>query len=159
MTDGTRAVVDFSEWERGLANLAGPIRVQLARSMGVAGGQVIRDVAKIYAPVKQGLLRDAIYLAYRDAYSDDTKITYSISWNAKRAPHGHLIEFGHWQTNAMYQGRDGKWYVGAPLTKPKWVAAHPFLRPALDGSTAMARNAMMARGRERLPELLAEYAR
>ena len=22
---------------------------------------------------------------------------YSVSWTAKKAPHGHLLEFGHWQ--------------------------------------------------------------
>ena len=158
MTDGVFARMDFSAFDRGLDNLAGPIRQHLARSMGVAGGEVYRDNAIAYAPVKNGVLRNSIYLAYRPAYSDDAKVTYRISWNAKKAPHGHLIEFGHWQTNVRYEGRDGRWYTGAPLKQPKWVPAHPFIRPALVGSAAMATNAMIARGRARLPELLAEYS-
>jgi len=157
--DGVVARMDFSDWDRALNNLAGPVLQHLARSMGVAGGQVYRDNAMAFAPEKSGLLRSAIYLAFRPAYSDDTHVTYRISWNAKKAPHGHWMEFGHWQTNVLYQGSDGEWYTGAPLKEPKWTPAHPFLRPALEGSTAMARNAMVSRGRERLPELLAEYAR
>lgn len=150
--------MDFSNWLGGLAALGGPIKISLARSMGVAGGMVIRDQAKEFAPVRDGTLRAAIYLAYREAYSDDRTVTYSISWNAKKAPHGHLIEFGHWQTNFLYKDEDGDWKAGHPLAHPKWIAAHPFLRPALEGS-AVAYHAMIERGRERLPELLAEFAR
>jgi len=158
MVDGVVARMDFSGLFAGLDKLAGPILQHLARSMGVAGGQVYRDNAMAFAPVRDGALRSSIYLAFRPAYSDESKATYRISWNATKAPHGHLIEFGHWQTNVQYQGSDGQWYSGEPLKEPKWIAAHPFIRPALEGSTAMATNAMLARGRQRLPELLAEYA-
>lgn len=158
MNDGLQAKADFSNWLGGLEALGGPIKLSLARSMGVAGGTVIRDEAKEHAPVRDGVLRDAIYLAYREAYSNDTTVTYAISWNSKKAPHGHLIEFGHWQTNYLYQGDDGNWHAAQPLARPRWVPAHPFLRPALDGA-AMAYGVMIKRGRERLPELIAEYAR
>lgn len=119
----------------------------------------MRDHAKEYAPVKDGVLRNAIYLAYRDAYSDDTKVTYSISWNASKAPHGHLIEFGHWQPFVTTLLKDGTWVTThVRLKEPVWVAAHPFLRPALTGSAVEAHDAMLARGRVRLPQLIAEYA-
>lgn len=154
-----KAEVDFSEALSGL-ELLGQVRHKLARSMAVAGGKVLRDEAKARAPMgedskRPGLLRDSIYLAYRDKESTDAEEVYSVSWNAKLAPHGHLVEFGHWQTHARYKGKDGVWYTGAPLATPKWVPAYPFLRPALDAAQQRAKVAMLERGRERLPELLA----
>ena len=38
---------------------------------------------------------------------------------------------------------------------PTWTPAHPFLRPALDSAGERAKAAMIERGRQRLPELLA----
>ncbi|MCG8275404.1 HK97-gp10 family putative phage morphogenesis protein [Stenotrophomonas sp. NLF4-10] len=154
-----KANIDFRDAINGL-ELLGKVRHQLARSMAVAGGKVLRDEAKSRAPVGEdsknpGTLRDAIYLAYRDGESTEAVEVYSVSWNAKKAPHGHLVEFGHWQTHARYKGKDGEWYTGAPLAAPKWVPAYPFLRPALDAALPRAKAAMLERGRERLPELLA----
>lgn len=154
-----KANVDFSDAVRGL-DLLTDVRHQLARSMAVAGGKVLRDEAKARAPVgegskRPGQLRDAIYLAYRDKASTDKAEVYAVSWNAKAAPHGHLVEFGHWQSHARYKGKDGEWYTGAPLATPKWVPADPFLRPALDAARERAKVAMVERGRARLPELLA----
>ena len=155
MADGTKATFDASGWTAALDKLVGPARESLARSMAVAGGQVLRDEAKARAPVDSGGLRDSIYLAFQDGRSTPTMVQYAVSWNASKAPHGHLLEFGHWQTRAAYQGRDGKWYSGALLPNPKWVPAHPFLRPAYEAAKDRARQAMIERGRQRLPELLA----
>ncbi|WP_231934974.1 HK97-gp10 family putative phage morphogenesis protein [Bordetella bronchialis] len=155
MADGTKATFDTSGWTAALDKLVGPARESLARSMAVAGGQVLRDEAKTLAPVQSGGLRDAIYLAYQDADSTPAEVRYAVSWNATKAPHGHLLEFGHWQTRAAYQGSDGKWYSGALLPNPKWVPAHPFLRPAYEAAKDLARQAMIERGKHRLPELLA----
>jgi HK97 gp10 family phage protein len=154
MADSTKAKLDTSGWTAALAKLAGPARESLARSMAVAGGEVLRDEAKVLAPVQSGGLRDSIYLAYQDGKSTPAEVHYAVSWNGSKAPHGHLIEFGHWQTHEMYQ-KDGKWYVGAKLANPKWVSAKPFLRPAFESANARAQQAMIERGRARLPELLA----
>lgn len=156
-----KANVDFKDALAGL-DLLKEVRHQLARSMAVAGGKVLRDEAKARAPVgtdeggskTPGLLKGAIYLAYKDKESTETREVYAVSWNAKKAPHGHLLEFGHWQTHARYKGKDGDWYTGAELAAPKWVPAKPFLRPAMDGSMSRAMEAMIERGRVRLPELL-----
>jgi HK97 gp10 family phage protein len=148
------AQVDISDALRGLERLRS-VRVSLARSMGVAGGQVFRDEAKLLAPVKDGVLRDSIYLAFRDARSTGDIVTYSITWNHSKAPHGHLIEFGHWQPFKVISLPDGSYVTtGVRLSAPKWTPAQPFLRPAYTGSLVRARNAMMERARERLPELL-----
>ena len=130
-------------------------KTSLARSMAVAAGKVIRDEAKLRAPVKSGRLRDAIYLAYNEKKSTAEHVVYRVSWNSKLAPHGHLVEFGHWRTNAVYVGKDGQWHGSRHRINARWVPAHPFLRPAIEATHQRAREAMLARGRERFAELLA----
>lgn len=153
------AKVDFdgAGWLKGLDAIASPkMKESLARSMAVAGGKVLRDEAKRWVPVESGRLQSSIYLAHRDTRSGESQQVYSVSWNSKTAPHGHLVEFGHWQTNVRYQGSDGQWHTGPALPAPKWVAAKPFLRPAQDVAGDDAIKAMIQRGKERLPELLRE---
>lgn len=147
--------VDDSEVQAALSQLTGELAESLVRSMAVAGGRVIRDEARVRAPVESGGLRDAIYVAYQDKRSTKETAVYSVSWNKVKAPHGHLLEFGHWQTRVAYLSSDGKWYSG-PAKQPKWIAAKPFLRPALDAAGAHAQEAMADRARERLPELLSQ---
>lgn len=164
--------LDASEWTAALEKLGGPLRVSLARSMAVAGGKVLRDEAKQQAPVESGKLREAIYLAFKDGMSTDAQVVYSVTWSPKKAPHGHLIEFGHWRYNKIINGYPQKSLIngkkrgngpqdhGGPgaLQTPIWTPAKPFLRPAYDVAKDHARKAMIDRGRERLPELLAEIA-
>jgi hypothetical protein len=88
---------------------------------------------------KTGNLRAGIYQVFSkdqskaagDGYS---RATYHVSWNAKIAPHGHLVEYGHLQRYQVYLGKDGNWYTNkkAPLPAPKQVAARPFVRPAFN---------------------------
>ena len=87
-------------------------------------------------------------------------VTYSVSWNSKRAPHGHLQEFGRWQPYRVYQDKDGNWRTdkSQPLASPKWIPAQPFLRPAYDAMSETAIQAGMNRGRERMAEILANPA-
>lgn len=169
-SDGFGADADVASALKGLDVLNGDLRVHLARSMAVAGGEVFRDEAKARAPVggdlavaahqhgesnNPGTLKRAIYLAYKTELSSRAEAVYTVTWNKKVAPHGHLVEFGHWQTRKAYVGSDGYWYsTKEPLAQPRWIAANPFLRPAYDAALPRARAAMIARGRERLPELL-----
>lgn len=169
MADGIRAIVDDKSMQDGLSRLSAALSVSLARSMAVAGGKVLRDEAKARAPRKSGLLASAIYLAFKDGKSTGNQVIYSVTWNAAKAPHGHLKEFGHWRYNKIVNGypqkslRDGLKKGNGPqdhvppgaLDTPKWVPADPFLRPAYDAAVGRAQQAMIDRGRVRLPELLA----
>lgn len=165
----TTEVFDDRAVQATLSKLGATLSTSLARSMGVAGGQVMRDTAKALAPEYDGstglaggsnvdrppppgLLKSAIYLAYKERLSAQDHVTYGISWNSKVAPHGHLLEFGHWRINKIINGVP----TTIPLPFPKWVPAHPFLRPAFDAALIPAKAAMIARGKERLPELLNE---
>ena len=104
---------------------------------------------------KSGNLAGAIYQAYSEENSGPGKATYHISWNASKAPHGGLVEYGHIQRYAVNLAKDGKWYTlvkpsmrGKPKPKrnasqaekdayyilraggPRQIAAQPFIRPA-----------------------------
>lgn len=105
---------------------------------------------------KTGNLASSIYQAYSPEKSGERSATYHVSWNAKKAPHGGLIEYGHIQRYVAYMRKDGKYITkvrpeaqGKPrpnrrasqaikdayyvtLPTPVQVAARPFARPALD---------------------------
>lgn len=77
---------------------------------------------------KTGLLGDSVYRVYSPEKSNDSQKTYRISWNKKKAPHGHLIEFG-----------------------TSRAPAYPFVRPAFDH----IREAIKA-GQDRMKQRLAD---
>jgi hypothetical protein len=168
MSKGTR--VDISEVTAGFAALA-DMKESLARTMGVAMGQEVRDEAKIRAPVlkpenrgtdnqRAGLLRDSIYLAYdkrRTAIAGGS-YRYVVSWNSQRAPHGHLAEFGHWLTYQYAQTEDGEYYTPKPLVPNSspggfFVEAQPFLGPAFDAKVGGLYTIALAAGKARFEEL------
>lgn len=112
-----------------------------------------------------GNLASSIYQVYSKDNSTADRATYHISWNARKAPHGHLVEYGHIQRYAAFVGRDGKWHTAVRPSKrgtpkpsrkastavkdayyvplsggPVQVAANPFVRP----SYAKAQEALQA---------------
>lgn len=97
---------------------------------------VLRNVRAIGR--KTGNLESSIYQAFSERHSHQTPTgydvaTYQVSWNPRKAPHAHLVEFGHMQKFKVYLGKDGKWYTNkkAPLPSPIQIAARPFIRPAM----------------------------
>ena len=122
--------------------------------------EVLRNVGSIKR--KTGNLARSIYQVYSQGNSGQGFATYHVSWNAKRAPHGWLVENGHLQRYAYYQdeqgrirpqvrpGMEGKprpsrrasraakeaYYVTLP--QPRQVAARPFVRPAIEAKGAEA---------------------
>lgn len=107
-----------------------------ARPAAQAGAQVLYDQVKVnVAGIGRvtGNLDRSIYQVFSDDNSAPSRATYHVSWNASKAPHGHLVEYGHIQTRKVYVGSDGNWYTSKePLDQPKLVGARPFLRPAFD---------------------------
>lgn len=148
----------MSEVFAGLEKLA-TAKEPVARAMGVAMGQEVRDEAKLRAPVLEpggegydeqqpGVLRDAIYLAFdkRKFVLNPNAYTYTVSWNSRRAPHGHLKEFGFQQPYVVARGiSTGLFFTplsggkgakgrnkGFERAAPLVVAPEPFLGPAFD---------------------------
>lgn len=129
------------------------------RPAAYAATKVIYDAVKVNVGKlgkKTGNLDKAIYHVFAESKSGPGRATYEISWNASKAPHGHLVEFGHIQRYAVHLGKDGKWYTvvrpsmrGKPKPKrrasqaakdayyvlrkggPQQIAAQPFMRPAI----------------------------
>ena len=107
------------------------------RPAAQAAAQVLyEDVVKNVNAIGSvtGNLRRSIYQAYsRRNSADGQKAVYHVSWNAMKAPHGHLVEYGHLQSFHVYMGKDGNWYTdkSRPLSTPRQVAAKPFVRPAM----------------------------
>lgn len=146
---------DMKEVEEGLDDLGEHI-YDVSRAMGRAVGMAMRDEAKQQAPKKSGKLAAAVYVAFDDK-STESRVVYSVSWNRKKAPHGHLLEFGHWRTNVVVQRANGQWITtNERLAKPEWVPAHPFLRPAYMTIQPVVMRIAGDAGRKRLQELLAE---
>ena len=184
---------DMSSAMAGLDRLAGAIKESLARRMGVSGGVVLRDEAKRNADRgsdatvnprangttgvgsrEAGTLAKAIYLAYDTDNSNDKQVVYKISWNAKDAWWGKMVEFGYQMDHVVVMDKYGEFITlpdkngkkgkggglkWADVKNPtglgaRWIPGKPFLGPAYDTKLGQARRDMIARGREELPKLL-----
>lgn len=132
---------------------------EAARPAAQAAAQVLYDAVKAnVARIKKhtGNLDRSIYQAFSIDNSGPGRAMYHISWNAKKAPHGHLVEYGHMQRYVYYRRNDGQirplvrpGMDGTPKPKgrapqavkdqyyvpleggPRLVAARPFIRPAI----------------------------
>jgi hypothetical protein len=132
---------------------------EAARPAAQAAAQVFYvEVKKNVSAIgrKTGNLERSIYQVYSVKASAPGKANYAVSWNAQKAPHGGLVEYGHIQRYVVRMGKDGRFYTARrpgmsgvrkprrnasqaekdayylPLPAPKQVAAKPFLRPAMD---------------------------
>lgn len=118
------------------------------RPAAQAGAQVLYDEVKLNVgriKKKTGNLGASIYQVFSQDNSSEVRSTYHISWNARKAPHGHLVEYGHLMTRKAYIGSDGKWHTSKIKIEPKMVGARPFLRPAWDTKRVAALQAAEAR--------------
>jgi len=92
----------------------------VVRPSAQTGAQILYDEVKSRVPVLTGLLSDSIYQVYsQDNSKQEVSATYHVSWNKKKAPHGHLVENG---TSRM--------------------PAKPFIRPAYDAMHTKAEGAV-----------------
>ena len=124
------------------------------RPAAQAGAQVLYDQVKANVQALgryTGNLDASIYQAYSADKSSDAKKVYHVSWNARKAPHGHLVERGYIKRFASYIGRDGKWYTNpkVQLAAPKQVPGKAFVRRA-ESAIPAAEAAMQARFEEEM---------
>lgn len=129
---------------------------------------VVRNVAQLGRGT--GKLSNSIYQVYSEDRSGPASATYHISWNHRKAPHGHLVEFGYIQRYKVYVGSDGQWHTAVrpemhgrrrpsrsasqaekdayyvPLAAPRQVAAKAFVRraaAAFPAAEAAAKNRLL----------------
>ena len=115
----------------GLDQFEKSIREKVTIAGAAAMAKVIYDEVRLNATrnKKTGKLHDAIYRVYSPEKSNGALQTYRVSWNRKKAPHGHLIEFGS-----------------------SHAPAYPFVRPAFD-HVSEAIDAGMVRMSEKMDEI------
>lgn len=125
---------NFALFHEVIGELGDEVR-KAVRPAAQAGAQVIynevkRNVAGIGR--KTGNLANAIYQAFSKDNSGELFSTYHVSVNHKKAPHWHLVEYGHLMEYAAYIDARGHWRTdkSRPLATPKQVAAKPYIRPA-----------------------------
>lgn len=129
------ASVDLSGLEAFIDEQAAAVESAI-RPAAQAGAQVLYDaVMRNVASIGRvtGNLQRSIYQAYSADNSSDFVSTYHISWNKRKAPHGHLVEYGHLQRYEITYDPATKRFTthkDRPLAEPKHVAAKPFVRPA-----------------------------
>jgi hypothetical protein len=126
------------------ADVEAAIRPAAQAAAQILVDEVQRNVDRIGR--KTGNLARSIYQVYSKSNSGKERAVYHVSWNARKAPHGHLVEFGHMQRyQVVIDKRTGEWITlrSRPIS-PKQVGARPFVRPArskfpqaLDAATEM----------------------
>lgn len=123
--------VDLSDLKSLLDDL-GDAAEEAARPAAQAAAQVFYDTAKAnVSRIKRvsGNLADAIYQVYSQDNSGPGLATYHVSWNARKAPHGGLVEYGHWQRYAVV------------MTTKGW---RTLIRPEMQGKPKPRRRASQA---------------
>lgn len=143
-TSGLRALLDEIE----------DAAEEAVRPAAQAGAQVLYDRVKLNVSMLgrvTGNLDGSIYQAFSPENSSEGKAAYNISWNHKKAPHGHLVEYGYLQRyryrpdgmgpmvrpgmegqpkpgRRASQAQKNAYYV--PLPSPKQVPGKAFVRSA-----------------------------
>lgn len=112
-----------------LADEADEVARPAAQAMAqVMYDEVKRNVSKLGRVT--GNLDRSIYQAFSADNSGEGRATYHVSWNHKKAPHGHLVEFGYMRRYKMYLDNSGN--------------VRPMVRPGMDGRRRPGRNASQA---------------
>ncbi len=106
-----------------------------ARPSAQAMAQVFYDAVKLnVSRIRRhtGNLARSIYQAYSTDNSGAGYAAYHVSWNAKKAPHGWLVEYGHLQRYLVTIDERGRFitHKDQPLPVPIYIPGRPFVRPA-----------------------------
>lgn len=119
-----------------------------------AGALTFYNEARLLVPVKEGVLRDSIYRVHSESLSTRTTQAYEVSWNHSKAPHGYLVENGHWRVNELVRTENGTWIATKNRLKtPVRVPAHSFIRRAFDNQADAAVAAAQQRFTDRFQEI------
>lgn len=138
----------------GIEKLASVVKDSAAKSGAWAAATVLYDEMGVRVPKDQGKLSDSLYRWHDEAQSADGRQVYAIGVNKRKAPHWHLIEYGHWRHYQTVK-IGGQWVTlkARPLDMPVWVPASPYIRPAFDAKIHTALDAAKQRMAARIKEL------
>ena len=133
---GGRASFTIDADLSGLESLMDGLTVEVeaaARPASQAAAQVLYEAVQKNVDAlgkKTGNLRRSIYQVFSVSNSATGVATYHVSWNAKIAPHGGLVENGYLQRYRYYKGNDGQ--------------VRPMVRPGMEGTPRPGRRASQA---------------
>lgn len=130
------------------------IQTKVLRSGAHAGAVVFYDEMKQRAPVDEGTLFGSIYRFHDESKSKGGLQRYLIGPNRKKAPHWHLVEYGHWRVNVVVRLPNGQIKATTErLQDPVWVPPVPYIRPTFDAVAQRAIESARERMKQRLQEL------
>lgn len=167
---------DFS---RQLKTLESTVEEKVLRSSARAGALVFYDLMHAYAPYKEGKILNAIY--HKFIQEKETKIfkSYRIGVNHVKAPHWHLLEYGHMMYYQVKKKPNGEYVtlvrpskIGTPPPSrwasraikdeyyiplkggAKHIPGKAFIRQSFDDGKSMVLNAVVNRAKERFKEAM-----
>jgi hypothetical protein len=138
-----------------LAEFAAAIRAKALRPAAHAGAEIMYREMRLRVPVDEGQLYSSIYQWHDDKRSDSNRQVYVVGPNKVKAPHWHLVEYGHWRVNKVV--REGGRLIATKerLETPVWVPAKPYARPTYEARVQAAVQAMLKRLKDRVDDIKA----
>lgn len=122
-----------------IRDVRGKVTDDLLRKAASAGAKVLHDEMQLRVPVDDGVLKGSLYWFHDKRRSLGGKQVYSTGPNMVKAPHWHLVEYGHWRVNVVVRGPNGQLVATKDrLPAPVWVPAVPFIRPSFDAKAQEA---------------------
>lgn len=117
---------DFSQARAFLDSVGRAVASDFTHQAAEAGARVLRDEVRANVSqlgTKTGNLKTAVYEAWSRDNSGNGRETFHVSWNHIKAPHGHLVESGHYRYYAVYIGSDGNYYTA--IRPSQWKKPKP----------------------------------
>lgn len=138
-------------------SLAEGIGGDALRSAANAGASIIKAEVIARAPRHKDVLAANIYQKHIPESSDGTAQTYHVSWRKRSRSdevpfYGVWVEYGHWYIPPKPDGIT--WKRHRADSKPVFVPAHPFLRPAFEAKRQAALDAMKDKLKENVSKIL-----
>lgn len=101
----------------------------MRRTATIAKEPHVGKGGKVYAP---GTLRAAVYHAFSKDNSRPGRVQFHISWNKKKAPHGHLVDRGYTRKHKVVKTKTGRYITlkAVPLATPVKVPGVRFVLKA-----------------------------
>lgn len=148
-----------SNLKEGLQRLEQAVQEKVTRPAAYAGARILYDEMRLKVPTDEGDLYGSIYHWFDDKRSTLERKIYAIGPNKAKAPHWHLVEYGHYRVNKVFRD-GGRWKASKErLPEPKWVPAYPYIRPTWDGMSSTAMTAMKTRMSEKMREVMREIGK
>lgn len=139
----------LADLDRMLKELPAKVEANIMRGAIRTGAKVIEDRAKELAPVKSGKLRDSIKVSTR---SKRGVVSATIRAGGGKAFYAKWVEFGTAQHFIKPKNRKSLFFAGMAkkIVDHPGATQKPFMRPALDGGSTGAIDAMAEYIRKRL---------